>query len=138
MPGGTDPPALPPCLDQAKERRVMRLTSCLLALPLALAACGSPSPPPPQPIPVVINTPAPPPPVFIPAPPAASLVSQCQGLFAQALGSEPVNYSSPAVASAGGSTTIRLSAQPMSPTPVAPVQYTCSFSGVTLVAAGLS
>ena len=115
----------------------MRLTVSLLALPLALAACGSP-PPPPQPVPVVINTPAPPPPVIIPAAPTTNLVSQCQALFTQALSGEPVNYSSPAVASAGGSTTIRLSAQPLSPTPVPPVQYTCSFSGVTLVAAGLS
>ncbi len=115
----------------------MRLTFGLLALPMAaLAACSSP-PPPPQPAPVVINTPAPPPAVVIPAAPTTSLVSQCQGLFTQALAGEPVNYGNPVIASAGGSTTIHLSAQPMSPTPVAPVQYTCSFSGTSLIAAGL-
>jgi hypothetical protein len=116
----------------------MRLTFCLLAMPVALAACGSPPPPPPQPTPVVINTPAPPPPVVIQAPSASSLIAQCQGLFTQALSGEPVNYGNPTVASAGGATTIHLSAQPLSPTPVAPVQYTCSYSGTMLTAAGLS
>jgi len=115
----------------------MRLKLCLLALPLAVTACGDS--PPPAPTPVVINTPpAPPATASIPSTPAQStLVTQCQGLFAQALGGEPVNYASPAVASAGGSTTVHLAAQPVTTLPAAPVQYTCSFSGTTLTAAGL-
>jgi hypothetical protein len=114
----------------------MRLRLCLAALPLALAACGSE--PPPQPTPVVINTP-PAQPVAPPTTPTQSgLVTECQGLFAQALNGQPVNYGSPAVASAGGSTTIRLVAQPVTAPPTPPMQYTCSFSGTTLMAAGMN
>jgi hypothetical protein len=113
----------------------------LLVLPLALAACGSP-PPPPAPIPVVINTPPAPPPQItevMPATPVeSSLVTQCQDLFARALNGEPVNYGSPAVTSAGGTTKVQLVAQPVSPTPSASVQYSCRYSGTTLTAAGLN
>jgi len=112
----------------------MRLLSCVIALPLVLAACASSEPA----TPVVINTP---PPVMaaVPSTPAESgLVAQCQGLFTRSLGGQPVNYASPAVASAGGSTTIHLAAQPATMPPMAPIQYTCSFSGTTLTSAGLS
>jgi hypothetical protein len=116
----------------------MRLKLCLLALPLSVAACSSP-PPPPAPPPVVINTPAPPVTTVVPSTPAESgLVTQCRSLFAQALGGATVNYGSPAVASAGGSTTVHLVAQPVTAPPTPPVKYTCSFSGTTLTAAGLS
>ena|SRR5271168_4842190 len=114
----------------------MRLKLGLLSLPFALAACGHP---PPQPTPVVINTPPAPPvaPVSPTTPAESTLVTQCQGLFAQALGGGPVDYGSPAVASAGGLTTIHLSGQPLTSPPVPPAHYTCSYSGTTLTAAGM-
>jgi hypothetical protein len=115
----------------------MRLNLVLLALPLAISACGGSEPPPPTP--VVINTPPPAPVVVPPTTPAqSSLVTQCQGLFAQALGNQQVNYATPAIASAGGSTTIHLAGQPMASPSGAPLQYVCTYSGTTLTAAGLN
>jgi len=122
----------------------MRSIACLSALPLialslALAGCGSSAP---QQTPVVINTPPPVTAAVPPAPPStpadSGLVTQCQSLFARTLGSQPVNYASPAVASAGGSTTIHLAAQPLDMPQTPPIQYTCSFSGTALTSAGAS
>jgi hypothetical protein len=118
----------------------MQLKLVLLALPLAMSACGGSEPPPPTP--VVINTPPPSAPVVVAPPPTtpaqSSLVTQCQGLFAQALGNRPVNYATPAITSAGGSTTVHLAGQPAMSPPGPPLQYMCTFSGTTLTAAGLS
>jgi hypothetical protein len=114
----------------------LRVSLGLLALPLALAACGSE--PAPAPTPVVINTP-PPITAAVPSTPAQSaLVMQCRDLFAQTIGGAPVDYGSPAVVSAGGSTTIDLVAQPVTPTPSPPMQYHCRYNGTTLTAAGRS
>jgi hypothetical protein len=124
-------------------RPVQGISLSLLVLPLALAACGG-APPPPPPTPVVINTPPAPPPApqvtaVLPSTPVqTSLVSQCQDLFARALNGEPVNYGSPAVTSVGEATTVHLVAQPVSPTPSAPVLYSCNYSGTTLTAAGMN
>jgi len=108
----------------------MRFNQFLCALPLALAACGGS--PPPDPTPVAINTPPP------STPAESGLVAECQGLFAQALGGQAVTFESPAIASAGGSTTIHLAAQPITAPPSAMLQYTCSFSGTALTASGLT
>jgi len=122
----------------------MRSIACLsalplLVLPLALAACGSDRP---QQTPVVINTPPPVTAAVPPAPPStpadSGLVSECQNLFARTLGDQPVNYASPAVASAGGSTTIHLAARSLAMPQTPPIQYSCSFSGTALTSAGPS
>jgi hypothetical protein len=118
----------------------MRLNLILLALPIAVAACGSDTPPP-TPPPVVINT-NPAPTTFtaaVPTPPSpGSLVNQCQGLFAQALNGQAVNYAAPAINSAGDSTTVRLAARPVTAPPGTVVQYSCSFTGSTLIGSGLN
>jgi hypothetical protein len=122
------------------EKLIMRPKLALLALPLAITACGGSEPPPPTP--VVINTPPAPAPVMVAPPPTtpaqSSLVTQCQGLFAQALGNQQVSYATPAITSAGGSTTIHLAGQPMLSPSGSPLQYFCTFSGTTLTAAGLN
>jgi len=117
---------------------LMRMIPACLALTLALSACGGSAPPP---TPVVINTPPAPPPVIastaVLTPTQSALVAQCQSLFSQAMGGRAMNYSSPAIATAAGSTTIHLAGVPYGALREPATQYSCSYSGGTLTAAGL-
>jgi hypothetical protein len=108
-----------------------------LALALALSACvGSAPPPPPTPVAII----PPPPPVIastVPVTPTqTALVAQCRTLFSQAMGGRAMNYSAPAIATAADATTIHLAAVPYDAPRQPAMQYSCSYTGSTLTAAG--
>jgi hypothetical protein len=114
----------------------MRTLSACLAVTLALSACVGSAPPPPTPVAIA----PPPPPVIastVPVTPTQSaMVAQCQSLFSQAMGGQAMNYSAPAIATAAGATTIHLAAVPYDAPRQPAMQYSCSYNGATLTAAG--
>lgn len=97
----------------------MRSSLIAIALPMVVAACVSSDPPPTQ---IVV---AAPPPVS-----QSTLASQCQSLFAQSMNGQAVSYTYPTVNAQGDLTTVHLSARTAGG---ASVEYTCSYSGSTLI-----
>jgi hypothetical protein len=119
------------------EEVIMRPNWILLVLPIAVAACGSETPPPSPPV-VINTTPAPTFTASVPVPSSSGLVNQCQGLFAQALGGQAVNYAAPAVTTAGDATIVHLAARIVTAPPGTVTQYSCNFTGGTLTGAGMN